>query len=338
MKINLFLYLLISFLSIFFFLKNKKLLNILDYPSTRKIHKKPIPLIGGFVIFVCLIFFVKIEKLGINDLEIILTYSLIYFFIGALDDIKNLNYQTKLILFFVPLIQILNSISLQDLGYYNYLGTLNLGNLKFFTNCILVIFLINALNYADGIDGNAIILFVTSFILILFFTEFKIIEINYYISFFVIILIPVYIFNIKLFTNYQIFLGNSGSYMLGFILSFFLIFCAKNRIIHPILLATSISIITFDCLDVTIRRILGKKKLFVGDNLHAHHILINKFNHIQSSLLLGLLNLLIGFLGFFIFKKSGELTTLLYFVLCFIVFFIIKTYFLKRLNRNFSIK
>ena len=35
----------------------------------------------------------------------------------------------------------------------------NLGNIKFFTNCILVIFLINALNYADGIDGNAIILF-----------------------------------------------------------------------------------------------------------------------------------------------------------------------------------
>jgi UDP-GlcNAc:undecaprenyl-phosphate GlcNAc-1-phosphate transferase len=57
----------------------------------------------------------------------------------------------------------------------------------------------------------------------------------------------------------KLFLGDSGSLSLGFIVSFILIYFANQEIAHPIILAWSVSIFVFEFLSLNIQRIKKKK-------------------------------------------------------------------------------
>lgn len=317
---------------IFFLLKFKNKINLNDHPGKRKIHKKKIPLFGGIIISICFLAILQMEVFKLFEIEKIISYSIIFFLIGLIDDLKNLNFQNKLIMLTLPFIVIYNDISFNGLGYYEYIGNLDFGNLKFLINIIFFLFLMNAFNYSDGVDGNAILLFISSMLLIGLFSNFSIDEINYFIFLLCLILLPILILNLNLIKNYQFFLGNNGSFMLGFVLSAILIFVAKMRIIHPIVLAWSITIITYDCIDVTLRRLINKKNIFDGDNIHLHHIFYKKFSHKQTSFYIFFLNIFIAIFGFITYKFINATFSLLIFMIGFIVFYQIKSFFLKKLK------
>ena len=97
---------------IIFFNKFSKLVNLFDNPDNkRKLHKKPIACIGGFLIFINLFIYFIFVQYNFFYLNILLPYfdnydfciffliSIIFFLIGFIDDQFNLNANTKLILF-----------------------------------------------------------------------------------------------------------------------------------------------------------------------------------------------------------------------------------------------
>ena len=70
------------------------------------------------------------------------------------------------------------------------------------------------------------------------------------------------LFNFSIFKLPKLFLGDSGSLLLGFIVAFTLIYLKNNSEIHPILLAWSISIFVFEFLSIHIIRFRINKKIF----------------------------------------------------------------------------
>jgi UDP-N-acetylmuramyl pentapeptide phosphotransferase/UDP-N-acetylglucosamine-1-phosphate transferase len=129
--------------------------NWVDKPDGRKVHKKPIPTMGGIVIFLSM-FIVSIARPAIMtmDMVIVLGCSLILFFTGIIDDLKAVRPRTKfyvqiiaslIVIFYGIRIDSLEAIGLGNLGW--------ILSVLFTTLCI--VFFINAFNLIDGIDGLA---------------------------------------------------------------------------------------------------------------------------------------------------------------------------------------
>ena len=88
----------------FFFLRNFAFkIKLLDIPNKRKLHTKPIPLIGGIVIGVIMILAVLLFDFKSPVYSMILNFSLFIVIVGFLDDLKNLSAANKLILQSFPI-------------------------------------------------------------------------------------------------------------------------------------------------------------------------------------------------------------------------------------------
>ena len=132
-----------------------------------------------------------------------------------------------------------------------------------------------------------------------------------------------YAFNFSLFNLPKMFLGDSGSLTMGFMMAFILIYFANQKIVHPIILAWSVALFVYEFLSINILRIKNNENLFKGGNDHLHHLL---FNHTQSifltNFLLALIQVVFFILGYLTFKLLSPLFSLIVFILIFITFFI----------------
>ena len=197
--------------------------------------------------------------------------------------------------------------------------------------------MINAFNYFDGIDGN--LGFTTiSTLLILYFL---IMNQNHYLineqntQFFLIaITIPIIIFllfNFSFLKFPKIFLGDSGSLLLGFIISFILIFFAKEKLIHPILLAWTVVIFVYEFLSINIIRLKNNQKLFKAGQDHLHHILLKKSKSILvTNFIISLSNIVLFIVGYFSYLFISQLISLMVFVTLFFVFLLIRYKFSEK--------
>ena len=142
-------------------------------------------------------------------------------------------------------------IFLNEIGNYDYFA-LGLGSFSIPFSLLSVLFLINSFNYFDGLDG------------VLGFTSITIIAILYFLVpdkdiklFFIIILIPLctfLCFNFSILSLPKLFLGDNGSLLLGFIFAYTNL-PFKQKLVHPILLAWSISIFVYEFLSINLVRI-----------------------------------------------------------------------------------
>ena len=266
-----------SLIAILFFIPIARRIKLVDIPSNRKNHKINANLIGGLILilnFILLVFVLDFDK----SLNSLLSYSVLVGLIGLVDDKYNLNVTKKLILLFFPIILIvLEGQVLENLGKYNFIGILNLGSFASIFTILASYLFINATNYIDGRDGVLITLF--------FFINLKLIflinntnEVSQHLLIYInLILIVLLFFNINNNKNLKIFLGDSGSLTIGFFLSFILIYLANKEITHPILLASTITVIVFDFLCISIERLLKNNgNIFTPDNIHIHHLVFKK--------------------------------------------------------------
>tara|TARA_Y100000590_G_scaffold463666_1_gene631008 strand:- start:840 stop:1895 length:1056 start_codon:yes stop_codon:yes gene_type:complete len=255
--------------------------NILDFPSDRKIHDKPIPVSGGIIIiFITSIYLILSLLLDIQDkmffLDVYL-YSLIFFVFGLIDDLKNLNTKLKLLLiiFFLLLISLFDqSYNLEFLSFsyiFNKTFVLEAMSIPFTIFCILMLF--NALNYADGDNGIAISLSI--YWIIFLCIKFNIY--NFFIINIIIVLLIVLIFNVR----NKLFLGNSGvnflSVFIGLNLIKFYNLNYFNEIDRVSFYCDEIFLLLFipgiDATRVTILRVINKKSPIQPDKEHFHHYL-----------------------------------------------------------------
>ena len=288
------------------FIKNNFLLSFSGDAHQKFVNKKKVPLIGGILIFVVytILFFQEIEK------ELFLLFMSV-FTIGLLSDIKffksailKLILQIIVIYFFIYVIQLsLNSTrvylidNLNQNIYFNYL---------FVTFCIII--LINGSNFIDGLNGLALGYFVI-ILLILHYNKFIFLD-NSSNQTFLICLLIILILNL---CN-NLFLGDSGSYLLGIYFGYLLVDIYNTNFISPFFIILLLWYPCFELLFSIIRKLDFKKSPMEPDTNHLHQLIYYFFyknyskkkylsNNI-SSLLINFYNIIIFYLGSQNFKSS----------------------------------
>ena len=329
MSIEIIIYFTLSLLIIFISAITSYKLNLTDLPNNRKIHSKATAYTGGISISVVLLIALFIFDLWDKYLSLILSMSFLISIVGFIDDKYNLNTGGKLSLQTIPIfyLVVLENLTLSNIGNYNYF-IIEIGNFVIPFSLLCVLFLINSFNYFDGMDGT--LCFTTISVLFILF----ILAPNYNFKLFLMILfIPIAIFlcfNFSLFNLPKLFLGDSGSLLLGFIISFILIYLSKENIVHPILLAWSIAIFVYEFLSINLIRLKRKKDPFKPGQDHLHHILYSKIKSIFfTNLIIFTLNIVFFIIGYISFRYINPLASLLMFVSIFFIFLIVRNKYTK---------
>lgn len=304
----LFLILLLNLTTLRYYQKIAKIINVYDYPiSKRKIHKNKTPLIGGFLLLANIIFinilyfffndfyFTDLNKIfgDHNKYFFFLFSSLIIFLIGYLDDKKNLNANLKFFLFI--LITSLsshldNNLLLETIVIKSFNINLNLLKLSFFLTVLCFLLFINAANMYDGINLQSGPYFfgVYSYLLYKF-------GIN---SFFIMIIIFLIIF-ILLNAKGKIFFGNSGIYLISFMTSYIMIKQYNNlQVISIEEIFLIMCIPGYDMLRLFLSRCYQKRSPFSSDRNHIHHVILKTRSIYFTQIFLFILNftpILIGY-------------------------------------------
>ena len=272
---------------LFFHDKIDKVINIYDKPDRkRKIHKGFVPLTGGLIIFVNLIFFIFLDfflKQKIFFFEEFFYYNRIYFsfifgivaffFLGLLDDKKPISANIKLviqilIIFFTILLDPNLKIEFIKISLFNKNFNINEFSLIFSILCFLLF--INAFNMFDGINGQS-----GSYILLNLFLFYLFLKK-------IIFLLLIFIVIIFLYRNIKnkIFLGNSGSYLFSFIISFYFIKFYNTELIYSADFILLVMLVPgIDMLRLFFLRIYKGFSPFSPDRNHLHHILLIKFKY-----------------------------------------------------------
>ena len=287
----LFIYFLISILittCMFKFLINSDSLNqyldLYDYPNNRKIHDKKILKIGGIVILFCWLLVLLIYRLlnqeyilGINAAELDLIMSGSFIFLGAiLDDIIGINAPKKLFFQLISIFILINSGYLFEL-FNNYLFNIIV------TICLFIL-IINSMNLIDGIDGLSSSLFFLFSLFVILSNNYLDIFSSKYIIICVIFLGSLLSFIIFNFPPATVFLGDTGSQLLGWLAAVFVIQGSSNFILlsQKIYLLSVISLPFYDVFFVMIKRYLHFKgnlfdkfvNIVKPDQNHIHHMLL----------------------------------------------------------------
>lgn len=269
--------------------------DFVDFPgrAPHKLHTRPIPIAGGWVILVALLAVgMAFGSLALPEIQRLVLPALIVFFFGVLDDVYILRPHWKF------LGQLVASLLLVFMGTQVLLFSNQLLNLLI--TLLWMIGITNAYNFVDSTDGLAAGLgsLAAAFFMIVTFDANQV-----YLSVFSAILlgacIGVYYFNAL---PARIFLGDSGAQFLGFLLAAIAIDYTPvgfERIASwyvPILL---MAVPIFDTVLIVVSRIRRGRQVFKGAHDHTYHRLVALgINPNRAVLSMQMIALLLGNLGF----------------------------------------
>jgi UDP-GlcNAc:undecaprenyl-phosphate GlcNAc-1-phosphate transferase len=257
----------------------------LAVPRDRDVHTKPIPRLGGvavtlaFLIATLVVYALSpasLTLLGAHVLGLdrslwgVIAGVVLLMLVGALDDIYGLSPVLKL--FFHVLAGILLASSLVLVPYITnpFGGRIELGMLAYPVVVVWVVLMINAINWLDGLDGLASgVSLIASFVLFLLALRPDVGQPSIALLAFLLAaalagFLPFNFFPAK------IFLGDSGSQVLGFLLAVFAIISGGK-------LATAFLVLGVPILDtiwVITRRFLAHQPIYKADRYHLHHRLL----------------------------------------------------------------
>ena len=292
-----------------FFIKYNILISETGDRHQKFASKDKVPLTGGIFLFLSFLFFFNEE---------ILSFILFSFFIlllGIFSDLKNIKsaftrfiIQISLVLTFV----IFNDFQLFNTKIYllDKLLAYELFNYLFVSFCILIV--INGSNFFDGLNTLSVGYYLLISLVLYYLQEFNYITNNgFFINYILIVLVITFFLN---FIN-KIYLGDSGSYLLGFTFSIFLIdIYIKNPQISPFFIIVLLWYPSFETLFSIIRKNIMNKSPMRPDSNHLHQQLFNviyrskKFDKFYSNLLsasfINLYNLIIFMISVNFFSNS----------------------------------
>lgn len=253
----------------------------IDIPKDeRRVHKKPIPLIGGLAIFygflVSVLCFANIDR---EVLGIIIASTLIVA-VGIIDDKKDLNAKLKLLFQIVAAAIVVNfGVCIEYIAnpFSNWFGPMyiNLGTWAIPITMVWIIGITNAVNLIDGLDGLAAGVSTIASVALLSLT---IISQNLNAAIVIAALAGAgFGFLPYNFNPAKIFMGDTGSMFLGFVLA-----CVSIQGIMKMyaLISFAVPILIlglpiFDTLFAILRRLFTGKPIMAPDRGHLHHRLLD---------------------------------------------------------------
>lgn len=285
-------------------------LKILDMPEKRKIHKQPIPLLGGVAIYISYVVTVFLNFSFSIELKGVVIGGTIVLLVGLIDDIWNVSATLKLVSqILASSILIIYGVKLSFLPN-NWWG--NGGEILL--TIIWVVGITNAVNFFDGMDGLATGL--TAICSLCFFIAAAITH-QAYLGFLTIALAGSCLGFLKFnFKPATIFLGDTGSTFLGFTLAGIAVmggWAEKNPKVALSLPILILSVFIFDMIYITIARSLDGKVRnlkewieYTGKD-HLHHRLVNLgFSETETVLFIYLITACLGISGINL-KTTGDL-------------------------------
>jgi len=282
------------------------------------LHQELIPRGAGIVFgFIFLLGLFVYEFQNFSEMKLTFLSILIIYIGGFLDDKYTLNSSKKLAFIIAA------SVIAYFAGFQlDYIGTFftydfNLGYLSIFGTIFVIVALTNSINLSDGLDGLAgslsIIILTSLFI------------IGYIYDDHILIVWPALLISILvafLLLNWhpaKVFMGDSGSLLLGFVISILSIHAIEY--INPISILFLAAVPVLDTLIVFRRRIQRGKSPFTADRNHLHHILNNiKQDKAYTVKMLLLMQLAFAVMFLQIYEQD-EMLNLVTFILLFLIFF-----------------
>ena len=204
-----------------------KRLGALDVPGERKIHHQPIPRLGGLSIFIAFglvvmaasqisFFFLPVDFLQKIHFEWMLVASGIVLGLGSIDDFRRMTAGIKFLFQIIAGVIVALTCCKIDVIALPF-GTLKLGIFAVPATVLWVVAITNAINLLDGMDGLAA---GTCFIVCIAMFGISLLHQNVGIALLAIVLSGSILGFLKYnFHPASIFLGDSGAYFLGFIIS-----------------------------------------------------------------------------------------------------------------------
>ena len=257
----------------------------IDIPDKRKVHSKPMPRIGGLGIYSGFLLGYMFFGEHTPQMNSILIGSFVLIITGIIDDIKPIKAKYKFISQTVAALIVVfyGQILLSDISifginiYFNWLA--------YPMTILFILGCINCMNLIDGLDGLA------SGISSIFFLTIGIIAsmqgrtgLSVVITF--IMLGSTLGFLIHNFNPAKIFMGDTGSMFLGFIISVITLLGFKTIITSSIIIPLCILIVPIlDTMCAIIRRKLKGESISVPDKSHFHHQLLRRNFGVKGTVL-----------------------------------------------------
>lgn len=280
--------------------------NLVDEPNYRTSHKGKVPTLGGIAIFGG--FSISILTFNLANDTILSAYliagAMIIFFLGLKDDMLELSPLKKI---YGQMVAAFIMIVPGDLRLTDLHGFMGLYHIPYFWSVVVTLFvfvvIINSFNLVDGIDGLAAGLAMVSAV---FFGEWFYKSAQTGMVIIALSLIGVLLAFLRynlLDSKYKIFMGDTGSLLLGYILSVMVIRFNELNVLGsplrnveaaPALSFAILMVPLFDTLRLFVIRLYRKCTPFAPDRAHMHHILLKLgFSHLNATYTLLFVNIAI---------------------------------------------
>lgn len=262
--------------------KDKKLF---DEPDERKVHKVVIPTLGGLGIFAGFIiaFLMGVPSNLASEMQFFVAASVVVFFLGIKDDILILSASKKFLGQLIAAGILIKFGGIQITNMHGFLGIHELPNIASIVLSLFTIVVItNSFNLIDGIDGLAGSLGLVTTLVFGFYFYYSN-HLMYSVMAFALAgsLLSFLIYN---FSPAKIFMGDTGSLLLGLINSILVIkfiniagISGEKGFLEasPAIGFAILMVPLFDTLRVFGLRLLDRRSPFSPDRNHIHHFLLD---------------------------------------------------------------
>lgn len=251
-------------------------INAIDIPDKRKVHKKPMPRLGGLGIFSGFLLGYMLFGAHTYLMNSILIGSFIVVITGMIDDINPIKAKYKLIgqLLASLIVVVYGGILLKDVSFFGVY--IDFGILAYPITIFFILGCINCMNLIDGLDGLAggisSIFFLTIGIIAVAKGQFMLATILTF-----IMLGSTVGFLFHNFNPAKIFMGDSGSMFLGLMIAVITLLGFKSVMMSAIMIP--LFILAVPILDTTfaiVRRKLKGEHVDTPDKCHIHHQLLRR--------------------------------------------------------------
>jgi UDP-GlcNAc:undecaprenyl-phosphate/decaprenyl-phosphate GlcNAc-1-phosphate transferase len=281
-------------------------IDLVDRPGGRKVHSSTVPLIGGLAMFIGFCAALAMVEASLRPYASLLIGMGLMLATGLVDDMIDIRPGAKLFCQVLASVLMVSwgEVQVHNLGSVFGFAPLELGewSIPFTVLCTLI--LINAINMADGTDGLAGGLVAVALAMLL------VIAIlggagRAYIGVTGILLAAVigflcYNLRIPGRPHASVFMGDSGSLMLGFALAWLAIYLSQMEgvSVYPVTIAWILLLPVLDLVTLYVRRVMKGRSPFSADREHLHHVLLRSgFSVTATVWLLIAIMVLFGVLG-----------------------------------------
>lgn len=313
-----------------------KRFKLFDRPNDRKLHTVPTPTFGGIAIvagtLVSLLFWFKFT--GHPSIITFYISIILLLGVGIMDDLKDLAARYKLVIE----ASLASIIAISGIRITSFGGLFGIEELPLLSQYVITVIAIvgitNAFNLIDGIDGLAGGLgFMSLITLGIFLTLSK--DGNYALIAFALAgaLLGFLYFN---FNPARIFMGDTGSLVVGFVIAVLCVQLMKINAVRPLPVVPNIQVFTlgivlipvFDTLRLFATRIWRGRSPFSADKKHIHHLVTSKgFTHSFAARLICTFHGFILILVYWMKDWKPELQLLIL-----SVFMLLLTFFCKKIG------